>query len=133
MPYVFGRVNALLGRALVGRAECVDLIKMYVPGLVGLSTQNWREGANVTSSPHLTRGTAIATFFNGKFPRRDTGQHAAIFLAHSGSRFWVMEQHKNSGKILRRRIEIPRNGQRRADGTFPNASNNALAFSVIER
>lgn len=104
-----------------------------MPGLKNVSTQSWRPGVDVLTSGIVARGTAIATFFNGKFPHMDTGQHAAIFLSYSGKGFWVKEQHRRLKTIILRRIEVPRNGQRRADGTFPNASNNALAFSVIER
>ncbi|HEU5436788.1 MAG TPA: BPSL0067 family protein, partial [Telluria sp.] len=133
MSFVYPKAGDLAGDPIVGKGECVDLIKQFVPGLIGVTTQAWREGANVMASPQLQRGTAIATFFDGKFPHKDTGQHAAMFLAHSGAGFWVIEQHKKSKTIIRRRIEIPRNGQRQADRSFPNASNNALAFSVIER
>lgn len=133
MPYLYPSAANLNRQPLAGSGECVDLVKEFVPGLKGVSTQSWRPGVDVLASGKVARGTAIATFFNGKFPHLDTGQHAAIFLSYSGNGFWVIEQHKKSKTITLRRIEVPRNGQRRADGTFPNASNNALAFSVIER
>jgi hypothetical protein len=134
MPFLYPLAAKLAGTPLIGEGECVELIKAYVPGLIGISTTQWREGANVMATRNIKRGTAIATFFDGKFPRKDTGQHAAIFLSYAGATsFWAIEQHKKSGTIVLRRIEIPRHGQRRPNGTYPNASNNALAFSAIER
>lgn len=134
MPYVNIRADDLLGKPLLGDGECVQIVKMTAPGLEGISPINWKQGEPVLGSKNLRRGTAIATFTNGKFPRQNTGQHAALFLAYGGvASFYILEQHKHSGKILRRRLDIPPHGDRRANGTYPNASNNAAAFSVIEK
>jgi hypothetical protein len=72
MPFVYPRVNELTGKAAVGNAECVAIVKELVPGLIGVTTQQWKEGKAVKDVPDLARGTAIATFFNGKFPRMNT-------------------------------------------------------------
>jgi hypothetical protein len=116
----------------------VDLIKEYVPGLKGRSTTTWRAGAWVMEAGStIQRGTAIATFDqNGRFPQHRTGQHAALVLSVMPSGIWVVDQWKNDPtkpKISKRLIRIPPpHHQRNPDGSFPNASNNALAFRVIE-
>jgi hypothetical protein len=135
MPFRYlGDLRALKGHALFGSGECVDLIKELVPGLKGLSTQTWKQGASVKDSPGLARGTAIATFGpDGRFPHANTGQHAAIFVAHAGAGIYLVEQYKASLVVLCRHMEVPRIHARAADGTWPNRSRNPLAFSVIER
>lgn len=135
MPFRYlGDLRALKGHALFGSGECVDLIKELVPGLQGMSTQTWKQGASVKDSPGLARGTAIATFGrDGRFPHANTGQHAAIFVAHGGAGIYVVEQYKASIVVLYRHMEVPRIHARGADGAWPNRSRNPLAFSVIER
>ncbi len=134
MPYRLPNAEALINTPQVGDAECVALIKIKVPGLIGIGTINWKAGEPVKSLPNLARGTAIATFVNGRYPQQgNTGNHACIFLSHSGAGIWVLDQYRNSGKIIRRHIGIPREHAQNPDGSWQNASNNALAFSVIER
>jgi len=123
---------------LAGTGECVDLIKEYVPGLQGKSTSTWRPGAWVMETPNIEKGTAIATFDpDGTFPKKNTGQHAALVLRVVGSGIWVVDQWARD-PVLRptigpRLIRIPPLGmQRNKDGSFINRSNNALAFRVIE-
>jgi hypothetical protein len=134
MPFRLPNAADLDGDPQVGNAECVALIKMKVPGLIGIGTINWKEGAPVKSLPNLARGTAIATFVNGRYPQAgSTGKHACIFLSHAGAGIWVIDQYVRSGTIIKRHIGVPRDHQRRPDGSWGNASNNAMAFSVIER
>lgn len=134
MPYRYlGDLRALDQHPLYGRGECVDLIKALVPGLIGVSTQEWRKGAYVKETPGLLRGTAIATFDpDGRFAHADTGQHAMIFVAHAGAGMWVLEQYKKSGVVLFRHMPVPKTSAQRADGSWPHRSRNPLAFSVIE-
>jgi hypothetical protein len=134
MPFRYlGDLHALDGHVLFGKGECVDIIKALVPGLIGISTQTWKEGAMVKDSPGLARGTAIATFTKGRFPHANTGQHAAIFVAHAGAGIWVVDQYRASGKVRLRHMEVPRERAQRPDGTWPTPSRNPLAFAVIER
>ena len=134
MPYAYPSADELLDKPLLGDGECIQIVKMLVPGLVGLSTRSWKKGAAVKNVQNLRRGTAIATFGpNGRFPTGNTGQHAALFLSHAGAGIWVLDQWRSQGRIVRRHIGIPKVHEQRPDGTWPNASNNALAFSVIER
>lgn len=118
-----------------GSGEWVDLIKEYVPGLKGKSTSTWRAGASVMEAGStIRRGTAIATFDkDGRFPRGDSGQHAALVLRVMASGIWVADRWRSKSNISKRLIRIPPpHRQRNPDGSFPNASNNALAFRVIE-
>ena len=135
MPFRYlGDLRELNGHALFGTGECVDLIKALVPGLQRISTQVWRKGATVKDSPGLARGTAIATFGpDGRFPRANTGQHAALFVAHAGAGMYVVEQYQASLVVVFRHMSVPREHSIRPDGTFPIRSRNPLAFSVIER
>ena len=139
MPFVYREVEQLWHKPLAGSGTCVDIIKEYVPGLMGLPTTAWKAGVNAmeAGSSKIARGTAIATFENGRYPGRDHDNHAAIVLKVMGSGIWVMDQwkgDKNRPYIERRLIRIPPpHKQRRADGTFMTPSDNALAFYVIER
>lgn len=133
MPFRYlGNLRALDGHELFGRGECVDIIKELVPGLIGISTQRWKAGAMVKDLLSLERGTAIATFTRGRFPSANTGQHAAIFVAHAGSGIWVVDQYRALHKVKFRHMEVPRERAQRPDGTWPNPSRNPLAFAVIE-
>lgn len=138
MGYVYGDVDELAKGETpnAGDGECVDLIKEYVPGLKGRSTASWRAGAWVMEAgPSIRKGTAIATFDqDGRFPQHRTGQHAALVLRVMGSGIWVVDQWRNNGgKIGKRLLRLPAPGQQRnPDGSFQRASNNPLAFRVIE-
>ncbi len=109
MPFVYAAVDELLDKPLLGDKDCIQIVKMLVPGLIGLSTQSWRQGTAVKDVENLRRGTAIATFGpDGRYPRANTGQHAALFLKHAGAGFYVMDQWRRLGKISKRHIGIPR-------------------------
>lgn len=138
MPFIFKDVGSLdkdPPLPLVGDGGCVDLIKHYVPGLKGVPTSAWRAGGNVLSLGNkVARGTAIATFVDGKYPGWDHGNHAAIVLKVMPGGIWVVDQWKQKGVISARLIRIPPPRQQfNADGTFRQPSDNALAFFVIER
>lgn len=129
MPYFTPYVRSLEGQPLVGKGDCVELIKELVPGLMGLPTSMWRQGARVLDTSGLRAGVAIATFVDGRYPRNTSGQHAALFLAYSGSAIWVVDQWKDDPRkpnVSRRLIypKPPRAGR---------LSNSAGAFYVIER
>jgi hypothetical protein len=68
MPFVYKEVDTLQGTPLVGDGDCVTLIKEKTPGLQGVTTLAWRQGAAVLESKNLAHGTAIATFEDGKYP-----------------------------------------------------------------
>nr|WP_315398680.1 BPSL0067 family protein [uncultured Duganella sp.] len=138
MPFVYQEVDALdiiPAMPAVGDGSCVALIKHYVPGLKGVPTSAWRAGGNVlTLGDKVKRGTAIATFVDGRYPNAAHGNHAAIVLKVMKSGFYVIDQWKDKGIIQSRFIRIPPPQlQYNRDGSFRHPSDNALAFYVIER
>jgi hypothetical protein len=139
MPFVYNDVGALDKEPppppAVGDGSCVALIKHYVPGLKNLPTSAWRAGGNVLElGDKVARGTAIATFVNGRYPNNSHGNHAAIVLKVMKSGIWVVDQWRAREGISARLISIPPPRQQyNQDGSFRNPSDNALAFYVIER
>ena len=134
MPFVYTAVRTLAGQALVGSGDCVELVKAFAPGLKGVPTGAWKPGASVVEmAQRLAPGTAIATFEDGRYPHRHSGQHAAFFVSSAGAGIWVMDQWKNDPhKPVISLRHIARKGKTR-DGKWKDPSNNAEAFSVIER
>lgn len=131
MPHVYRLVDTLRGHALIGEGDCVDLIKRYAPGLMHVPTTAWRAGARVVDV-NLPRGTAIATFVDGRYPRLKTGNHAAFYLGTAGAGFYAMDQwaHDPDNKpTVSSRIIHP--GLTR-HGARLDLSNSAQAFYVIE-
>jgi hypothetical protein len=137
MPFVYPEVDELRGKPVAGSGTCVDIIKEHVPGLRGVPTTSWKAGVNVMEAgAKVAKGTAIATFVNGRYPRINTGNHAAIVVKVMASGIWVMDQWANDKRptIQLRLIRIPPPRlQRNPDGSFQDPSNNALAFYVIEK
>jgi len=122
--------------------QCVGLVKYYGVDSVGNkcpATKEWSEGASVRSAVDscvagaqtgIQRGTAIATFQNGKYPNHAHGNHACFFIEaqKDGSGFLVLEQHVKPfpDKIQRRVIKYrgkPTNDKIEAD--------NGDCYSVI--
>lgn len=128
MPFIMPNARSLQGHPLVGKGDCVELVKGMVPGLIGHSTQDWRPGKRVLDTTDLPVGTAIANFVNGRYPKHDTGQHAAIFLGYDGkSAIWVMDQWK--GDKYKPHVSARIIYSNRPGATL---SNSAEAFYVIE-
>ncbi|WP_293370315.1 BPSL0067 family protein [Nevskia sp.] len=110
-----------------GNTECVEFVKQTLAAPV---TALWREGLkvkklNVGERDPLSRGTAIATFVDGKYPQTGiTGMHAAIYLGQNADGIQVLDQWRSQGKVLAR--TIPWKPRR------PGLSNSASTFSAIE-
>lgn len=135
MAYVYGLVDSLQGTEMVGMPgmgdakECVFLVQVYAH--VG-HTGTWRQGRKVFGDKSIPRGTAIATFVNGKYsPREDDHKHAAFYLEQDDSYIYVMDQWTGKASNVSAR-RISRKGGMRNDGSYPDASNNAEAFYFIE-
>jgi hypothetical protein len=130
MPFVFRDADSLQDQQKVGEGDCVDLIKKYIPALARVHTSRWRAGEHVVDVKNLPRGTAIATFVDGRYPGKPTGNHAAFYLATAGAGFYAMDQWVKKPLIARRRIEP---GRRTRDGQLLGSlSDSAQAFYVIE-
>lgn len=132
MPYVYLEVKSLERHELIDGADCVALIKALAPGLKGLATSSWRPGIRVAGSRGLQPGTAIATFVDGRYPNKSTGNHAAFFLSYAGSAIWVMDQWKNDDKRPWVAARLIRPGLKDRGGTLRDPSNAAEAYYVIE-
>jgi hypothetical protein len=110
----------------VGSHQCAVLVQFYskVP-----LTASWKAGSVVKGDRLLTKGTAIATFVNGKYQNKSHGNHACYFVSWDPTGFYVMEQWLGL-KTIQKRLLISKG--KKKDGSFIDPSNNADAFSVIE-
>lgn len=129
MPYIYTDVDALDDTALVGSHHCVALVQEYANAP---ATSFWKEGKAVKGNLLIAKGTAIATFVDGKYKSAKHGNHAAFFISKDAGGMWIMDQWKgdpHKPKVSKR--YIINKGQRK-DGTYNDPSNNADAFSIIE-
>jgi hypothetical protein len=131
MPFICPHLRTLEEQAIASGDTCVALIRSSVPGLRGTSPSGWRQGAPVVGGARIARGTAIATFDNGRYANRQGFDHAAIFLEYAGTGIWVLEQRPGSAQGTVQRSFIA-GGHAGSDGEFSNPGNMAAAFSVIE-
>lgn len=129
MSYIYSKVDELENTEKVGSKQCVALIAHYA------HTPNfsiWHEGKSVIGNLLIIKGTAIATFVDGKYPNNNTGNHAAFYISQDATGIWVMDQWKDditkpkvSKRYLRKRGKDKK-------GKYINSSNNADAYSVID-
>ncbi len=80
----------------------------------------------------LEKGTAIATFVNGRYPNKASGNHAAYYISQDAGGITVIDQWAGDPKkptISQRYIGAKGKDK---NGNFVDPSNNADAFSVIE-
>jgi hypothetical protein len=129
MAYVYPSVDELQGLPKVGTKHCVVLVQVYAKAPV---TGLWKEGESVSGSTTIKKGTTVATFVNGKYANLPKGNHAALYIAQDTGGIWVMDQWKDDIKkptISKRYI---RKLAQNADGSYPDASNNAAAYRVVE-
>ena len=126
MAYIYEKVESLEGKDLAGTGQCVALVQSYTKAPL---TSTWKEGAKVKGNTTIKKGTAIATFVNGKYPNKAHGNHGALYISQDATGIKVMDQWSTKGKIASR--TLPFKGQNK-DGTYIDPSNNGDAFSVIE-
>ena len=128
MPYIYPEANKLDQEPKVGTGDCVPLVQHYA-GAPG--SAQWREGERVRGSRTIKPGTAIATFENGRYANRSSGNHAAFYIGQDSLGIYVVDQWKGERKPRISRRHIRFRGAN-ADGSYPAASDNGDAFSVIE-
>ncbi|MDJ0839335.1 MAG: BPSL0067 family protein [Acidobacteriota bacterium] len=118
MPYRCHNPGSYKGK-VVGNGQCVILVQKAcgVP-----HTSRWKEGVKVRGG-NVEKGTAIATFENGVYPNRSSGNHAAIFIEETPNGILVWDQWVGR-KVGQRLIQFK--------GGVGSASNDGDAFSVIE-
>ncbi len=131
MPYICPNLRSVEESAVFDDGDCVALIRAIVPGLRGTGHSGWRQGAPVVGDARIARGTAIATFDDGRFFNRSGFDHAAIFLDYAGAGIWVLEQREGNDSVTVQRRFIP-TGQAGNAGDFAAPADAAAAFSVIE-
>ena len=128
MAYVYADVDKLEGQPLVGTHHCVPLVQTYAKAP---QAAQWRAGTLVKSAT-IAKGTAIATFVNGVYPNKGTGNHAALYISQDNSGITVMDQWKGDPKkhtISSRKIRFK--GSK--DGKLIEPlSNNGDAYYVID-
>jgi hypothetical protein len=133
MPFVFVQPERLVGKEKVGSHHCVALAQEYAS--TG-HTSGWRAGEAVLNNKGIVAGTAIATLVKGQYRNNSTGNHAALFVRHDVDGFWVVDQYKDKVEGDVRPIDLRliriKGRTQRADGSWPDASNNAYAYSIIE-
>jgi hypothetical protein len=125
--HVYSAVDSLEGTAKVGTKQCVALLVEYIKAP---STTLWAGGEAVFGNSAILKGTAIATFVNGKYQSLSTGNHAAFYLSQDETGIKVMDQWANDStkpKVSSR--HLPRKGKN-SGGSFVDPSNNADAYSV---
>lgn len=127
MPYTYEKVEELEKQDLVGSHQCVALVQIFAGAPV---TSAWRQGDPVVGNIGLKKGTAIATFVNGRYANHAHGNHAALFLRQGPGGIYVIDQWKNrkGGKIRSRLIKSLGVDKQ---GNFKFPSDNADAFFVI--
>lgn len=126
MPYIYQEAEILEKLPTVGNKQCVALIRQYakVP-----PASLRKEGKVAKGDQSLKKGTAIATFVNGKYPNHGTGNHAAFYISQNAAGIMVVDQWSLSGTVRKRRLAFLGKDK---DGNYSTPSNNGDAFSVIE-
>lgn len=131
MPYSYSEVETLEGLSKVGTKQCVVLVQRYARAPAPTST--WTQGALVKGNITLKKGTAIATFEDGKYPNRPHGNHAALYISQNAVGIVVMDQwldDKAKPFVSKRTIRFK--GKDKNGKLVGNSGDNGDAYSVIE-
>ncbi|CAD5374828.1 conserved hypothetical protein [Rubrivivax sp. A210] len=129
MAYTYDQVDDLQNTAKVGSKQCVALVQTYAKAPV---TSAWKAGKAVLGETTLKKGTAIATFVDGKYASNATGNHAALYLSQDLAGIWIMDQWASDASKPKVSKRYLRRKGRLATGGFVDPSNNAEAYAVIE-
>jgi hypothetical protein len=128
MSHTYTKVTDLEKTTMVGNHQCVALVRHYAGAPATLA---WKQGEAVLGNRLLRKGTAIATFINGKYANHQQGNHAALYMGQTLDGIIVMDQWtgKRLGIVTSRTL---RSKGRYKNGLHIDPSNNADAFFVIE-
>lgn len=129
MSYVYSKVDELDQSDLVGSHQCVALIQHYAKAP---HTSTWKEGKAVKGNLMIQKGTAMATFVNGKYPNQAHDNHAALYVSQDAGGIWVIDQWKGDPKKPKASKRYLLSKGKWKDGKYIDPSNNADAFSIIE-
>lgn len=129
MPFIYSDVDKLQDTPLVGSHQCVALVQHHTNAG---HTSRWKQGELVRGNAKIAKGTAVATFENGKYPNKPKGNHAALYVGQNATGIIVMDQWKGdpnkptvSSRTMRFKGKTPK-------GDFVNPSDNGDALYVIE-
>lgn len=100
MPYIYSQAEELEKKPSVGNKQCVDLIKILAKAPATIA---WKEGDMVRGNSLLATGTAIATFSDGKYANRSSGNHAAFYIGQDVTGIWVVDQWLTAKHIQKRK------------------------------
>ena len=95
MPYTCTKVDDLEKTTMVGNHQCVALVRHYAGAPATLA---WKQGEAVLGNRLLRKGTAIATFINGKYANHQQGNHPALIWG----RRWLGALSWTSGRASAR-------------------------------
>jgi hypothetical protein len=126
--HIYTDVDTLEGIDKVGTKHCVQLLQVYASAP---PTALWEEGELVWGNINIAKGTAIATFVNGKYESKNTGNHAAFYLSQDENGISMMDQWKSDSSKPKVSSRYLRKKGKNTDGTFTDPSNNAEAYSII--
>ena len=100
------------------KGGCAALVQHYGCNSVPF----WSEGAPVKGNQLIKEGTCVATFENGIYPNRETGNHAAIYISQTAGGVRVYDQYtgKSPGERMMKFLL-----------NRTNPSNNGNCLSVI--
>lgn len=125
-PFVYSKVESLEGKPKVFGGSCAGIVQWYTRA--GLA-KFWREGIAVRrNGVKIEKGTAVATFVDGKYPNKPSDNHAALYVSQNAAGVYVMDQWKAKLTIGKRLMRFK---GKQADGTYIDPSNNGDALSVI--
>ena len=89
MSHAYTKVADLEKTIMVGNHQCVALVRHYAGAPATLA---WKQGEVVLGNRLLRKGTAIATFINGKYANHQQGNHAALYMGQALDGIIVMDQ-----------------------------------------
>lgn len=115
-------VGTITGKVSTG--SCASLVQHYTR--VG-PAKLWRQGESVRGNATIKRGTAIATFVNGRYPNEKHDNHAALYVSQDSKGIRVVDQW--DGREAGERV-LTFQGEK--DGSWIDPSNNGDAMSIIE-
>jgi hypothetical protein len=87
----------------VANGQCVRFVQEAAGAR---NTSHWKQGIQVKGGMDLKKGTAIATFVDGKYANKPSGNHAAIYLSQDSNGLWVYDQWEKQGKVKKRIIRF---------------------------
>jgi hypothetical protein len=129
MAYIYADVDNLEGQPLVGYTSLCSAGSGIREGATGGTVEagNTRE-----NDQRHCQGDALATFVDGAYPNKSTGNHAALFISQDNAGITVMDQWKgdpNKPTISSRKIRFK--GAKDGKLIAP-LSNNGDAYYIIE-